>query len=99
MDYHDDRFEWDQDKAASNLRDHKVSFEDARLAFDDPRASDEFLVDDSDIEERRKLVGQAHHGLIVVVYTEREGGDGIDRTRIISARKANRHEQSEYNDG
>ena len=34
----DDEFEWDDVKAAQNLADHGVSFEAARLAFDDPFA-------------------------------------------------------------
>lgn len=32
----DDEFEWDDRKAARNLREHGVSFEEARQAFDDP---------------------------------------------------------------
>lgn len=99
MDYRDARFEWHVKKAASNLRDHKVSFELARLAFDDSRARDEFLADDSHFEERRKLCGLARDSLIVVVYTEREGNDGKIRTRIVSARKANKHEQAGYIEG
>ena len=31
----DYEFEWDDDKAAANLRDHGISFEVARNAFDD----------------------------------------------------------------
>ena len=85
MDYCDDRFEWAFAKAAGNIRDHKVSFEDARLAFDDLRALDEYLPDDSDDEERRKLVGLAGDRLVAVIYTERAGGDGLMRVRIISA--------------
>ena len=43
----DNRFEWDDRKAASNLRDHKVSFGLARTAFDDLLAIEE-LDDDPD---------------------------------------------------
>jgi uncharacterized DUF497 family protein len=32
------RFEWDEDKARRNVRDHGVSFREASLAFDDPHA-------------------------------------------------------------
>ena len=35
------RFEWDDAKARANLEKHEVSFEVARLVFDDPAASDE----------------------------------------------------------
>jgi uncharacterized DUF497 family protein len=37
----DDRFEWSDAKARANLIDHQVSFEAARLVFDDPRGLDE----------------------------------------------------------
>ncbi|QKD83645.1 hypothetical protein HPC62_16860 [Thermoleptolyngbya sichuanensis A183] len=30
------QFEWNNDKAASNLSKHKVSFEKAKTVFDDP---------------------------------------------------------------
>ena len=32
----DDEFEWDDRKAARNFRDHGITFEKARVAFDDP---------------------------------------------------------------
>jgi uncharacterized protein len=34
----DEDFEWDDDKAAANLPDHRVSFEQAAFAFNDPFA-------------------------------------------------------------
>ena len=85
----DDRFEWDDRKAASNLRKHDVSFVLARLVFDDPAASDE--LDKDEDEERFVRVGMASGEVLFVVYTLRG-----DRTRIISARKANRNEQVRY---
>lgn len=86
----DDRFEWDDRKAASNLRKHGVSFEDARLAFDDAAGFDE---DDADPDEERwKRYGSTPTGILVVIYTERG-----NRIRIISARTATRHEQDLYN--
>ena len=33
------RFEWDEVKNRRNLRKHKISFESAKLVFDDPQAS------------------------------------------------------------
>ena len=98
MDHRDDRFEWHIRKAARNLRDHKISFVDARLAFDDPRAVDLFQSDDSEGEERRKLVGLAGDRLLAVIYTEREGDDRLTYIRIISAWKANKHDQARYNE-
>ena len=85
----DKRFEWDDRKADTNLRDHKVSFALARLVFDDPNALDE--VDDEPDEERWARIGLAQGLFLYVVYTDRG-----HRIRIISARRAERHEQDRY---
>jgi uncharacterized protein len=85
----DERFEWDDDKAESNLRKHKVSFGLARLVFDDPHSIDE--TDPDPDEERWQCIGMAANFLLLVVYVER----GV-RTRIISARPATSHEQAKY---
>ena len=91
------RFEWDPNKNATNRRKHGVSFEDAQTAF-----SDEFgqIIDDpdhSDDEERFVLLGlSATLRLLVVCHCYRAGGDVI---RIISARKADRHESAHYHGG
>ena len=85
----DDRFEWDDAKAASNARKHGVTFEAAREAFDDPDGIDE--LDDDPDEERWTLTAMTKAGLQYVVYTHRGS-----RIRIISAREANQHEQDRY---
>ena len=85
----DDRFEWDDAKAASNARKHGVTFETAREAFDDPDSVDE--LDDDPDEERWTLIAMTSRGLLYVVYTDRGS-----RLRIFSAREANRHEQDRY---
>lgn len=87
----DDEFEWDDAKADSNLQKHGVSFEAARLVFEDV-----FSVEEPDTsldygEERLLLIGMAKGEILAVVYTERDG-----RIRIISARKANKREQHGY---
>jgi uncharacterized DUF497 family protein len=51
----DDRFEWDDANAASNLAKHKVSFELPRLVFDDPHAVDQ--PDDDPEEDRWHCLG------------------------------------------
>ena len=33
------KFEWDESKAAGNLKKHKVSFEEAKTVFSDPSPS------------------------------------------------------------
>jgi uncharacterized protein len=90
----DNEFEWDDRKAAANLKKHEVSFEQARNVFDDVDSIDR---DDPDPDEPRTVrIGRANSMLLVVVYTEREGRDGITRIRIISAREASTHEEATY---
>ncbi|HEX3953121.1 MAG TPA: BrnT family toxin [Stellaceae bacterium] len=84
-------FEWDDAKAAENLRAHGVSFENAARAFLDPFAI-EWIDEREDYgEERCNLLGVSDGIILHVTYTER--GSSI---RIISARRAVRHEQDEY---
>jgi uncharacterized DUF497 family protein len=84
------RFVWDPRKAARNLRDHRVSFEDATDVFYDDRAV--FEDDPDPDEERFTIIGMSRRGLLLVVYTERHE----DTIRIISARKAADHEIRAY---
>jgi uncharacterized DUF497 family protein len=81
--YEDARFEWYLPKAAQNLQDHNVSFEEARLAFDDTRSIDDYLMDDSHDEDRFKRLCLGKGRLLVVIYTERMYDDGSSRFRII----------------
>jgi uncharacterized protein len=84
-------FEWDDVKAAQNLAKHGVSFVDASYAFLDDSSLD--LADESH-PDRLILVGMSlTSGLLYVVYMERAGGDIL---RIISARKATKHERRRY---
>ncbi len=88
------RFDWDPRKATQNRRKHRVSFEEAQAAFLDEEA---LVIEDPDhsaSEDRFILLGMAA-GLRVlfVCHCIREGGSVI---RIISARRANRHEQEQY---
>ncbi|MFO0964956.1 MAG: BrnT family toxin [Gemmataceae bacterium] len=85
-------FEWDEAKAASNRKKHKVEFEEAATVFSDPLAA---IFDDEDHseEERREIIigHSARNRLLLVSFTER--GDVI---RIISARQATRRERRDY---
>lgn len=87
----DNEFEWDDAKANSNLAKHNVSFEIAREAFQDPNWVE--LDDDHPDESRYRRVCAYEGRIYVVVYTERGS-----RTRIISARRANRYDRSIYAD-
>jgi len=84
------KFEWDPAKAAANIAKHGVSFEQAEAAFTDPNAM-ELLDENSQGEERWRLLGRAEPGVLMVVYTERR-----DYVRIISARRADTREQKAY---
>lgn len=85
-------FDWDKNKAASNLTKHKVSFEEAATVFGDP-LSDTFDDPDHSIEERRFLIiGHSEKGkLLFVSHTD----DG-EMIRIISARELTRGEREAY---
>jgi uncharacterized DUF497 family protein len=84
-------FEWDGVKARGNLAKHGVSFEAALLVFDDLFAIERIDSVGEPVEIRYVITAMAKGVLLTVVYTERG-----DRIRIISARKATRHEQEEY---
>ncbi len=85
-------FEWDENKANSNVHRHKMTFEEASTAFKDTFS---LTIDDplhSQDENRLILLGMSYKNrLIVVIHTER---DNI--IRIISARKASKKERILY---
>jgi uncharacterized DUF497 family protein len=88
------RFEWDEDKNRRNLAKHKVSFETARLVFDDPQM---LSIQDRVVEgeERWQTVGMVSGTVLFVAHTYRErAGDEV--IRLISARKAITHERRVY---
>jgi uncharacterized protein len=88
-------FAWDEQKSRRNLAKHGVSFETAKLVFDDPRAVSQ-LDRVKDGEERWQTLGLAAGVLILlVVHTYREES-GEEVLRIISARKATPHERTIY---
>jgi hypothetical protein len=89
----ENEFEWDEAKNEANLKKHKVGFRAAIGVF-----YDAFAVEVEDRsgtygEERCVITGMAAGVLLSVVYTERH-----PRIRIISARKATKHEQKRYYD-
>ena len=85
-------FEWDANKAKSNLAKHGVSFEEAATAFGDPLSMTIPDPAHSQTEARFIILGRSHLGrLLVVIHTER--GDNI---RVISARRASRRERKDY---
>jgi uncharacterized protein len=89
------RFEWDQTKAASNLRKHGVSFETAVRVFADPYA----LVEQDRTEngeERWQTIGNVEGVVMLLVAHTVSEQEEIEVIRIISARRANRRERRRY---
>jgi uncharacterized DUF497 family protein len=89
------RFEWDKEKAASNLKKHSVSFEEAETVWQDYFYID--LFDDAhSIEENRFIIiGESNKNrFLIVSYTERE-----NKIRIISARELTSKERKDYEHG
>lgn len=88
-------FEWNQEKAKSNLSKHGVSFDEAKTVFDDPLYIDFYDPDHSDDEHRYIIIGESQQGrLLLVSYRER--GNAI---RLISARVVTRMEREIYEEG
>jgi uncharacterized protein len=85
-------FEWDDEKAISNLKKHDVSFEEGATIFNDPLLASIVDPDHSEREERYISMGISVQGrLLVVAHTERE-----ERIRLISCRKATSAERKTY---
>jgi len=85
-------FDWDEDKAASNRKKHRVTFEEAITVFADPLAAIFDDVAHSEEEQREIIVGHsANNQLLLVCFTERIGA-----IRIISARRATKREHRDY---
>jgi uncharacterized DUF497 family protein len=86
------QFEWDKEKAKKNLKNHRVSFEEAMTVFYDPLSATFDDMDHSDDEERLITIGYSSRSrLLVVSHAER--GKII---RIISARTATAHERKKH---
>jgi hypothetical protein len=91
------QFEWDWQKAASNLRKHKVSFEQATTVFKDELALTVYDESHSLTEERWFTLGTDNVGkLLAVSHTYQEMTQHTSRVRIISARLATKQEQYYY---
>jgi uncharacterized protein len=89
------KFEWDPQKADSNLRKHGVSFQEAASVFGDALSITYYDPDHSSREHRFITVGMSRSGrVLMVAHTDR--GDNI---RIISARKTTRKERRYYEEG
>ncbi|MBA3415359.1 MAG: BrnT family toxin [Chloroflexia bacterium] len=86
-------FEWDPAKDALNIEKHGIAFEDAEDVFADPERLAEDSTKPEFGEERRRAIGRLGPNVVTVVFTDRNG-----RRRIISARRADKHERARYDE-
>jgi uncharacterized DUF497 family protein len=84
-------FEWDRRSARGNLRKHGISFEVAIAVFGDNDRIERVDASGLENEERWGTVGLVDGIEIYVLYTTSGGV-----LRLISARRARRHEREEY---
>ena len=90
-------FEWDLDKAKSNMKKHGVTFEEAATVMHDPGAMNMYDPDHSVSEDRWITLGISSSGrLLVVCHTFREGPDALVTVRIYSARRPTSKEIKNY---
>jgi len=85
-------YEWDAAKAFENRRRHGIDFVDSIAALEDPNRLEEIDSRFEYGEERIQVIGLAVDRILFVVTTLR----GERTCRIISARRATRHEQDRY---
>lgn len=91
---HELEFKWDPWKAAENVKKHGVSFEEAQTVFSDDQALFQEDPEHSVDEDRFLLLGLSSRlRTLVVCHCYREAKEVI---RIISARRATRHERRQY---
>jgi uncharacterized DUF497 family protein len=82
-------YEWDSNKAKSNLQKHGIRFEDAVMVFDDPyhlSVQDRY----ENGEFRWQTIGLVQGLLVILVAHTVRFESGGEIIRIISARKADR---------
>lgn len=83
-------FEWDDEKNRINISKHNIDFYDAAKVFADENRIERLDLVHSDDEDRWQVIGMVDD-ILFVVYTERD-----NKTRLISARLANKKERRMY---
>jgi len=88
------RFEWDENKNRENIRKHSIPFEEAQTVFLDENAIRFFDPDHSQDEDRFIMLGMSFKLRVLVVCHCYRKNDTV--IRIVSARKADKHEAKNY---
>jgi uncharacterized DUF497 family protein len=92
------RVVWDESKNQINRTKHQLSFETARLVFDDPlHVSRQERIEGG--EQRWQTIGLVHGLVLLLVAHTVIEADGHETIRIISARKADKTERRIYEQG
>lgn len=93
-------FEWDIRKAKSNFHKHRISFERATSIFRDPNLLSIPDKEHSDFEERWITIGLDENGILLVLSHKFQNlSAAVCQIRIISARKATKSEEEQYEEG
>jgi uncharacterized DUF497 family protein len=94
------RFDWDPRKEKLNFRKHKLPFRRAATVFRDPNQLSIYDEAHSGPEDRWITIGIDRGGVLcVVVHTFQLVTEDLVEIRIISARKAERSEAQQYQEG
>ena len=89
------KFEWDEKKNLLNVKKHKLNFVDALPAFFDPLRKEYYDDKHSNLEEERlMLAGFAENSVLLISFTDPDAD--AETVRIISARRADKHEEQKY---
>jgi hypothetical protein len=87
------KFEWDRAKAETNLKKHRVSFDEAVTVFYDPLATTFDDPDHSVGEHRFVTIGRSSRGrLLVVAHAEFGASIRVINARLTTALERRRHE-------
>ncbi len=88
------RFAWDENKNRANKEKHRITFETAKLVFEDPTS---ISIQDRDTggEQRWVTIGWVRDSILLVAHT-RMFNEEEEVIRLISARKANPGERNLY---
>jgi uncharacterized protein len=89
-------FKWDPRKGATNFKKHGIDFHEAATVLSDTLSTTFPDEDHSDPADKRFItVGMSkRQRVLVIVHTDEQ-----DAVRIISARRATRHERKFYEEG